>query len=246
MALHDPPAEHLSLPPDYADNRELREQIFTAYIMRGDHGDEYDNKAILSEILTLRAEKAKLLGYRHHADFVLERRMAKTPEAVYELLEDLWYPSLGVAREEAATLQAAIEEDGFDFKLEPWDWRYYAEKVRRARYDVDEQEIRPYFMIDNVIDGAFYVANRLYGIEFTERFEGIPDLSPRGADLRGHRRRWQPPRRLHDRLLSATRESAAAPGAAGSAASGSRTASRCGPSCSTSATSRVRSATRRR
>jgi len=160
-----------------AENRELREQLFTAYITRGDHGDEYDNKAILSEILTLRAEKAKLLGYRNHADFILERRMAKTPEAVYELLDDLWYPSLGVAREEAATLQAAIEEDGFDFKLEPWDWRYYAEKVRQARYDVDEQEIRPYFMIDNVIDGAFYVANRLYGIEFTERFD-IPTYNP--------------------------------------------------------------------
>jgi len=160
-----------------AENRELREEIFTAYIMRGDHDDEYDNKAILSEILALRAERAKLLGYETHADFVLERRMAKTPEAVYELLEDLWYPSLGVAREEAAALQAAVENDGFDFSLQPWDWRYYAEKVRRARYDVDEQEIRPYFMIDNVIDGAFYVANRLYGIEFTEVFD-IPTYNP--------------------------------------------------------------------
>jgi len=160
-----------------AENRGLREQLFTAYITRGDHGDEYDNKAILSEILTLRAEKARLLGYQTHADFILERRMAKTPEAVYELLDDLWHPSLGVAREEAATLQAAIEEDGFDFKLEPWDWRYYAEKVRQARYDVDEQEIRPYFMIDNVIDGAFYVANQLYGIDFTERFD-IPTYNP--------------------------------------------------------------------
>jgi peptidyl-dipeptidase Dcp len=162
---------------DYADSRELREQIFKAYIMRGDHGDELDNKAILSEILALRAEKAKLLGYDTHADRMLERRMAKTPEAVYELLEDLWYPSLGVAREEAEALQEAIAADGFDFKLEPWDWRYYAEKVRRARYDVDEQEVRQYFMIDNVIDGAFYVANRLYGIEFTE-VEGIPTYHP--------------------------------------------------------------------
>ena len=162
---------------DYADNRELREQIFKAYIMRGDHDDELDNKAILSEILTLRAEKAKLLGYDTHADRVLERRMAKNPEAVYELLEDLWHPSLGVAREEAKALQEAIAADGFDFELEPWDWRYYTEKIRKARYDIDEQEVRQYFTIDNVIDGAFYVANRLYGIEFTE-IEGIPTYHP--------------------------------------------------------------------
>ncbi len=162
---------------DYADNRELREQIFNAYIMRGDHNDELDNKQILSQILVLRAEKAKLLGYKTYADFVLEERMAKAPEAVYQLLDDLWHPSLAVARDEAATLQAAIEADGFDFKLEPWDWRYYAEKVRRARYDVDEQEVRQYFTIGNVIDGALTVANRLYGIEFTERHD-IPTYHP--------------------------------------------------------------------
>jgi len=162
---------------DYADDRELREQIFTAYIMRGDHDDEYDNKAIFTEILALRAEKAKLLGYDTHADRMLERRMAKNPETVYEFLEDLWHPSLGAAREEAEVLQEAIADDGFDFKLEPWDWRYYTEKVRKARYDIDEQELRQYFMIDDVIDGAFYVANRLYGIEFTE-IEGIPTYHP--------------------------------------------------------------------
>jgi len=162
---------------DYADNRELREQIFTAYIKRGDNGDEFDNKEILSKILILRAEKAKLLGFGTHADFILDERMAKTPKAVYDLLDELWLPSLAIAREEAATLQAAINEEGFDFKLEPWDWRYYAEKVRQARYDVDEQEVRPYFMIDNVIDGAFTVANRLYGIEFEERTD-IPTYHP--------------------------------------------------------------------
>jgi peptidyl-dipeptidase Dcp len=162
---------------DYADNRELREQIFNAYIMRGNHDDEYDNKAILSEILALRAEKAKLLGYDTHADFILDERMAKTPEAVYGLLDQLWKPALAVAREEAATLQEAIETDGFDFELEPWDWRYYTEKVRRARYDVDEQEVRSYFQIDNVINGAFTVANKLYGIEFTERHD-IPTYHP--------------------------------------------------------------------
>ena len=162
---------------DYADNRELRKQIFTAYVTRGDHGDEYDNKEILSEILSLRAEKARLLGRDTYAELVLEERMAKTPEAVYHLLDDLWRPALAKAREEAATLQAAIEADGFDFKLEPWDWRYYAEKVRKARYDVDEQEVRPYFEINNVIDGAFAVANRLYGVNFMER-KDIPTYHP--------------------------------------------------------------------
>jgi peptidyl-dipeptidase Dcp len=162
---------------DYSANRELREQIFTAYIMRGNHDDEYDNKEILSEILELRAEKAKLLGFDTHADFILDERMAKTPEAVYQLLDDLWHPSLAVARDEAEALQDAIREDGQNFELEPWDWRYYTDKVRRARYDVDEQEVRSYFMIDNVIDGAFEVAHRLYGIDFTERHD-IPTYHP--------------------------------------------------------------------
>ena len=160
-----------------ADNRELRREILTAYISRGDHNDEHDNKAILAEIAALRAEKAQLLGYATHADLVLSRRMAKNPGTVYDLLTDLWHPSLGVASEEAAALQSAIAADGQDFKLEPWDWRYYTEKVRRDRYEVDEQAIRPYFQLDNVIDGAFSVANRLYGVEFIERTD-IPTYHP--------------------------------------------------------------------
>jgi peptidyl-dipeptidase Dcp len=153
----------------YADNRELRRQILTAYITRGDHGDASDNKAILSKIAALRAEKAELLGYKTWADFVLDRNMAKVPAKVYGLLDQLWTPALAVAHREAADIQAAIKASGQEFKLEPWDWRYYSEKVKKARYDFDEEALRPYFKLDNVREGAFYVANRLYGITFTER-----------------------------------------------------------------------------
>jgi peptidyl-dipeptidase Dcp len=153
----------------YADNRELRRQILTAYITRCDHGDASDNKAILAKLAALRYEKAKLLGFPTWANFVLDRNMAKTPDKVYGLLDRLWTPALAVAHQEAADLQAAIDADGQTFKLEPWDWRYYSERVKKARYDFDEEALRPYFKLDNVRDGAFYVANKLYGITFTER-----------------------------------------------------------------------------
>jgi len=160
-----------------ADDRELRRQIFTAYVTRGDHGDATDNKATLARIAALRAERAQLLGYRTHADFVLDENMAKTPARVYEFLERLWAPAKAVAAREAADLQAAIRADGKDFAPEPWDWSYYAEKVRKARFDLDEQALRPYFALDRVRDGAFWVANRLYGITFTE-LDGLPVYSP--------------------------------------------------------------------
>ncbi len=155
-----------------ADKRELRRQIFTAYTTRADHGDETDNKATLSRIAALRSEKARLLGYKTHADFVLDENMAKSPARVYEFLDRLWVPAKAVAGREAADLREAIRADGKDFALEPWDWFYYAEKVRKARFDLDEQALRPYFPLERVREGAFWVANRLYGITFTER----PDL----------------------------------------------------------------------
>ncbi len=160
-----------------ADNRDLRRQIFTAYVTRGDHGDATDNKATLSRIAALRAERAQLLGYKTHADFVLDENMAKTPSRVYEFLDRLWVPAKAVAAREAASLQAAIRADGKDFALEPWDWSYYAEKVRQSRFELDEQALRPYFALDRVRDGAFWVANRLYGITFTE-LVGLPVYSP--------------------------------------------------------------------
>jgi len=160
-----------------SENRELRRQIFTAYTTRGDHGDATDNKATLSRIAALRAERAQLLGYKTHADFVLDENMAKTPARVYEFLDRLWTPAKAVAAREAADLQAAIAAEGKDFALEPWDWSHYAEKVRKARFDLDEQALRPYFALDRVREGAFWVANRLYGITFVER-KDLPTYNP--------------------------------------------------------------------
>ncbi len=153
----------------YSKNRELRQQILTAYAQRGDNGNDRDNKEALVKIASLRAERAKIMGSPNHAAFVLEERMAKTPDQVYGLLNKLWTPALAVAKKEAADLQAMIKQEGGDFKLEAWDWRFYAERVKKARYDLDDSELRPYFKLENVREGAFYVANRLYGLTFIER-----------------------------------------------------------------------------
>jgi peptidyl-dipeptidase Dcp len=161
----------------YADNRELRRQILTAYAERGNQGNDRDNKAILSRVAALRAERARLLGYKTHADYVLEERMAKRPVRVYELLNQLWMPALRVARKEAEDLQAMIRNEGRDFNLEPWDWRYYSEKVKKSRYDLDESEVSQYFTLENARKGAFYVANKLYGLTFLERTD-IPKYHP--------------------------------------------------------------------
>ena len=152
----------------YCGNRELRKEIFTAYTTRGDHGDATDNKALASRTATLRTEKARLLGYQTWADFSLEENMARTPARVYDLLDQLWEPAKALAAREAKALQAAIKTEGKDFQLEPWDWFYYAEKVRQAEYQLDESALQPYFKLENVRDGAFWVANKLYGITFTE------------------------------------------------------------------------------
>lgn len=161
----------------YSPNRELREKIFRAYINRGNNNDELDNKKIISRIIALRVEKAKLLGYKSHAHLILEENMAKTPEKVYELLKKIWEPALKVAKKEAKELQEMIYKEGNKFKLEPWDWWYYAEKVRKEKYQLDEEMLRPYFKLENCIEGAFYVANKLYGIKFEER-KDIPKYHP--------------------------------------------------------------------
>ena len=153
----------------YSDKRDLRERIFKAYINRGNNNDKLDNKDILSRIVTLRVKKANLLGYKTHADYVLENNMAKKPENVYDLLNQLWKPALKMAKKEAKELQEMIYKEGQELKLQPWDWWYYAEKLKKAKYAFDEEMLRPYFKLENVIDGAFYVANKLYGIQFVER-----------------------------------------------------------------------------
>ena len=161
----------------YSNERELREKIFKAYINRGDNNDENDNKEIIKKILALRIDKANLLGYETHADYVLEDRMAKNADNVYDLLNKVWAPALEVAKKEATDLQAMIDKDGKDFKLKPWDWWYYAEKVKKEKYDLDEKELRPYFKLENVRDGAFETATKLYGIQFEKRND-IPKYHP--------------------------------------------------------------------
>jgi peptidyl-dipeptidase Dcp len=155
----------------YADDRELRKRMFDAYTTRCDQGGPGDNKAIAARTASLRAGKARLLGYATWADYVLDDQMAGTPTAVYALVDQLWGPAKGAAARDAKALEAAIRADGKSHPLEPYDWFYYTEKVRRSRYDLDENELRPYFALDRVRDGAFQVAGKLYGITFTE----LPD-----------------------------------------------------------------------
>jgi peptidyl-dipeptidase Dcp len=155
----------------------LRQKLLAAYEARGANGNELDNRKALVRTASLRAEKAKLLGYATHADFVLDDRMAKTPARAIALLDQVWKPALAVAAREAADLQASIDAAGGGFKLEAADWRYYTEKVRKARYALDEAAVRPYFQLERVRDGVFYVAGRLYGITFTE-LEGMPVYNP--------------------------------------------------------------------
>jgi peptidyl-dipeptidase Dcp len=160
-----------------AENRGFRQQIFTAYNMRGNNGNEQDNKAIVEKITRLRLERSLLLGYENYAQYALERNMAKTPEKVFEFLTQIWDAAIPVAKREAADQQKIIDAEGGNFKLEPWDWWYYSEKIKKAKYAVDDEDTRPYFEINNVRQGMFYVANRLYGLEFKEKSD-IPKYHP--------------------------------------------------------------------
>lgn len=153
----------------YSNQRELREKIYKGYITRGDHGDELDNKETAGKMAALRAKRAKLLGYETHAHFVLEENMAKEPKNVYELLDKLWKPALARAKTEVVEMQRMVDDEGGRFKLQSWDWWYYAEKIRKAKYALDEEMLRPYFKLENVLDGAFDVASRLYGLQFEKR-----------------------------------------------------------------------------
>jgi peptidyl-dipeptidase Dcp len=151
----------------YSPDRKLRREIFTAYTMRGNNGNDYDNNKILAEIIKLRAARAKLLGYKTHAAIVLESRMAKTPANVFNLLNSLWEKAIPVAKHEVSQMQKIIDREGGKFKLEPSDWWYYSEKLRKQKYNLDDNELKPYFKFENIRDGAFECATRLYGITFT-------------------------------------------------------------------------------
>lgn len=153
----------------YADNRELRKQVYLAYYGRGDNGNANDNKAIIKEILQLRQQKAKLLGFDSFAHFVLDEKMAKTPEAALELLERIWQPAVKSASDERAELQKLADREGAGIKIEGWDWFYYTEKLRKEKYALNDEDIKPYFKLENVLQGAFDCAGKLYGVKFVKR-----------------------------------------------------------------------------
>jgi len=151
----------------YSDRRDLREKAWRMFVNRGDNGDEHDNNAIITDILQLRAERAKLLGYATHAHWRLENSMAKTPERALELMEAVWKPSVARVHEEVADMQALADKEGAKIKIEPWDYRYYMEKVRKAKYDLDQNEIKPYLQLEKLREGIFWVAGELFNFNFT-------------------------------------------------------------------------------
>ncbi len=154
----------------YANKRELREKLYKGYLERGNNNNENDNKSTIDSIANLRLERAKLLGYANHADFVLEVNMAKEPEAVYALLDQLWEPALERAKEELKEMKAIKGDNEF----ESWDWWYYAEKLREAKYNLNEEELRPYFALDNVMDGMLDLTTKLFGITYKEVTAEVP------------------------------------------------------------------------
>ena len=173
FTLHNP-----SIMPflQFSDRRELREHIFKGYINRGNNNNDADNKAVVKQLVELRLEKANVLGYPHYAAYVLEDRMAKNEGNVMDLLEQVWKPALAKATAEYKDLQELMKKESKE-KLQGWDWRYYSEKVKQARYDLDENLLRPYLKLESVLNGIFYVANCLYGVTFTE-VTGIPVPHP--------------------------------------------------------------------
>ncbi len=167
----------------FSKRRDLREQAFKAWAARGDAGGATDNKAIIAEMAALRAERAKLLGYETFADFKLADTMAKTPDAVLRLLNEVWTPARARAQEERDDLQAQAQSQGDNIEIEPWDWRYYAEQIRMNRHNLDEAVIKPYFQLDRIIEAAFETAHRLFGLSFRE----LTDFSHYHPDIRA----WQ-------------------------------------------------------
>lgn len=161
----------------YSENRPLREQIYKAYINRGNNNDGNDNKENIRKIVSLRLEKANLLGFDSYANFVLDETMAKNANNVMSLLNNLWSYALPKAKAEAGELQKLMDKEGKGEKLEAWDWWYYTEKLRKEKYNLSEEDTKPYFKLENVRDGAFAVANKLYGITLS-KLEGIPTYHP--------------------------------------------------------------------
>ena len=162
----------------YCENRELREKVYNAYYNRGNQDNAHDNKAISAKIVALRLEKARLMGFENYAQMALDDRMAKTPEAVYNLLEQVWTPAVKKAQEEIEDIRSEIRKEGKNFEPAGWDYMYYLDKAKKAKYAVDEQEIRSYLEINNVMQGVFYVANKLYGLTFKDITAEVPSYEP--------------------------------------------------------------------
>jgi peptidyl-dipeptidase Dcp len=157
----------------YGENRELRKELLMAYTNRCNNNNKYDNKANINKIMKLRVKKANLLGFESPAAFILDNTMAKTPEAVYDFLNKVWTPAVAKAKVEAAELQKLMDADGKGNKLEPWDWWYYTEKLRKAKYNLDEEQLKPYFKLENVRKGVFDLTTKLFGLQY-EKMEGMP------------------------------------------------------------------------
>ncbi|HMJ09128.1 MAG TPA: M3 family metallopeptidase, partial [Pyrinomonadaceae bacterium] len=164
----------------YSSRRDLRQKVWQMFVDRGDNGDEHDNNAIITEILQLRAERAKLLGYPTHAHWRLENAMAKTPERAMELMMGVWKPAVARVHEEVADMQKLADGEKAGIKIEPWDYRYYAEKVRKAKYDLDQNEIKPYLQLEKLREGMFWVAGELFNFSFTQ----VTDVPVYHPDIR--------------------------------------------------------------
>lgn len=163
-----------------SSRRELREKVWRAWVQRGENGDERDTRKLITRILKARAERAKLLGYPTHAHWRLELSMAKTPERATELLTAMWKPAVARVREEVADMQALADREGGKLRIEPWDYRYYAEKVRKAKYDLDENEVKPYLQLEQLREGMFWVAGELFALQFTN----VTDVAVYHPDVR--------------------------------------------------------------
>ena len=161
----------------YAENREHRMTLKKGYIFRGDNDDEFDNKELAKQLANVRLQKANLLGYDTWADYILAERMLNTPEKVYNLLNKVWPAAIERAKQERDQMKRLANTDGLDFAIGPWDWWYYAEKIKMKEYDLDEEEIRPYLKVDNVINGTFILAEKLFGVKFEEQ-DNIPTYHP--------------------------------------------------------------------
>jgi peptidyl-dipeptidase Dcp len=155
----------------FSEKRELREKLYRGYFMRGDNDNEFDNKKLFAELISLRQQMAKILGFNTYADYFTDVQMAKNPENVYNFLMQVWTPALERAKKERDDMQAMIRREGGKFKLESWDWWYYSEKIRKQKYDLDEEQTKPYFTLENVKQGCFYLSEKLYGLKFVKRPE---------------------------------------------------------------------------